>query len=108
VFRVRRTNQLKGETVTAPQDFQTVVDAFDAAWDNCQTFIKNNVRAGKDWGDQDGPQSTGRRFKILVELRQATHAVGLILRYDYPTGTPPTNPEGTWETNEIRWEVVDV
>lgn len=106
-FQVKRLNVLKNETDTAAQQYATKPDAFDAAWDNCGTFVKNNFRAAKSYGDLDGPSSTDKKLKILIEHRSG-ESIGVMLRYSFPTGTMPVNPEGTWDTNEIRWQVIEI
>ncbi len=103
-WRVDRFNKIRNETETAPESFNTGVEAFDKAWDNAGTFIKNAIRQ-TEFGNDESPPGPSHRFKVYVEYR-ATQQVGLELRYDYPTGTPPNNlPEGTWETNSIFWHI---
>ena len=108
-FKVVRWNEARGTTVDVPgADVANRRRAFDRAWDNCGTLIKNNIRQSHGArGDRDKPPASDMRFKIWIELRPG-QGRGLHLRYDYPTGTPPNNPEGTWETNEIRWRIVRV
>jgi len=103
VWKVDRHNQLKGETITAVPDYITGALAFDAAWDNCGDFVKNVIRTNNEFGDIDNPPS-GDSFKLYVRYEVAMGS-GTELRYSYPTGTPPTNPEGTWITNSIIWSV---
>jgi len=105
-FKVRRWNELRGTTQDSAQQFTTRAEAFDAAWDNAGTFIKNNVRQSRP-GDRDHPPSRDVRFKIWVELRPGRDR-GLHLRYDYPVSGQPGNPGGQFETNEIRWRIVQV
>jgi len=104
VWRVDRFNEIRNETDVAPQSFATGVEAFDAAWDNCGAFVKNSIR-GSEFGDDENPPSLSHRYKVYVEYRIG-QPVGMHLRYDYPTGTPPNNlPEGTWDTNNISWTI---
>lgn len=103
VWRVDRHNQSRNETQTAAQSFATAAEAFDLAWDNMGVFVKNSIRSS-DFGDDQNPRSADARYKIIVEYR-VIEQVGFTIRYDYPTGTPPNNPEGTWETNEISWRL---
>jgi len=103
-WRVDRRNEARQQTQTAPQSFNTARQAFDAAWDNMGAFIKASIRAGNR-GDIDNPGSESA-YKIRVETRMGgPRKVGFELRFDYPTGTPPNNPEGTWETNSIYWQI---
>lgn len=100
-WKVDRYNRVQNDTQTAAPDYATGVLAFDAAWDNCGTFIKNAIRQS-GWGDDSGPTGEEAKFKVYIETR-TVQQVGVHLRYDYPTGTPPNNPEGTHETNDISW-----
>lgn len=101
VWKVDRHNELKNETIVGAANYTTGVLAFDAAWDNCGDFTKNIIRSTNEFGDIENPAS-GDAFKLYVRYETAQGA-GIELRYSYPTGTPPTNPEGTWLTNSITW-----
>ena len=99
-FIVRRTNNATQDVQDSPQQFTTRRDAFDAAWDNCGTFIKQVIRASHA-GDVNFPPSSGARYKVWVETRQG-NSQGVHLRYDYHT--PPVG----FDTNDITWILVEV
>ena len=101
-YRIRRTNQKTGGDVTAPQQFATAGDAFDAAWDNMGQFLKNQHR-GNSPGDVDGPPSAGSKYKIYIETRP-NRGIGFHLRYDYPTG----DPADPMNTNNITWRLIQI
>jgi hypothetical protein len=101
-FRVRRHNEKRSQTQTAPTIYQTRADAFDAAWENMGQFIKDGIRAGHA-GDADSFPSNDWRFKIWVETR-LPDAFGFRLVYDWPT-TDPADPA---DTNVISWRVISV
>ena len=109
-WRVDRFNEVRNETQTAAQVFATGVEAFDAALDNLGTFIKDVIR-NPGFGDDttppgnDAAEGRGHRVKVWVEYRTDKPHLGVEMRYDYPTGTPPNNPEGTWATNSIHWRI---
>lgn len=105
-WRVRRHNQLTGGNSTAPTNYPNAAAAFDAALDNVGAFIKARIASGLP-GNEDGPPADNHRFKIYVDYR-AGRGLQFELRYDYPTGTLPDNPEGTWETNSLYWRIVEV
>lgn len=102
-WKVDRYNRVQTDLQVAAPNYTTASEAFDAAWDNCGTFVKNAVKQ-TGWGDSNGPTGEETKFKVYVERRTGQN-VGVNLRYDYPTGTPPNNPEGTWETNDISWTI---
>jgi hypothetical protein len=102
-WKVDRFNYIQNDLQTAAPNYATGVEAFDAAWDNCGIFIKNAVRQN-GWGDSNSPTGEETLFKVIINNRTGD-PIGLNLRYDYPTGTPPLNPEGTWETNDISWTI---
>ncbi len=102
-WKVDRHNELRNETVTAAPNYATGVEAFDAAWDNCGTFVKNVIRS-TEFGNDENPPAPDNTFKVYVRYRTGKQ-VGMTLRYDYPTGTPPNNPEGDHNTNEISWTI---
>lgn len=106
VWRVRRTNVNTGAQEIAPASFVSGEEAFDAAWDNAGTFIKAAIRDNTQFGDVNNLRSDSR-YKVWVE-RRPSRGLFIELRWDYPTGTPPNNPEGTWDTNSIIWEAVDI
>ena len=103
VWKVDRYNRVENDTQISAGDWPTGVEAFDEAWDNVGVFVKNAIRQS-GWGDSSGPTGDETKYKVYVETRTG-QPVGLYLRYDYPTGTPPNNPEGTWETNDISWTI---
>lgn len=103
VWKVDKHNELTGITTTAVPNYATGALAFDAAWDNCGSFVKDVYRSTSKFGDIETPPS-GDTFKLYVNY-QTLQSAGVELRYSYPTGTPPTNPEGTWVTNSLIWVV---
>jgi hypothetical protein len=107
VWKVRRTNQATGSDQVAAPDYATGSEAWDAAYDNMGVFIKDIIRRS-DFGDTENPPSNNAAFKIKVDYRTTTINFGFELRYDYPTGTPPNNPEGSWDTNSIRWTIEEI
>ena len=102
-WRGDRYNQLQNDTQTAAGSWATGAEAFDAAWDNCGTFIKNAIR-GTEFGDNGTPPSPESHFKVYVDTRTG-RPVGVRLRYSFPTGTPPNNPEGDHLANDISWTI---
>jgi len=102
-WRVDRFNRLQNVTETAAGSWATGVEAFDAAWDNCGTFVKDTIRSN-EFGDDGVPPAPDNRFKVYVDYRTGAE-VGVHLRYSYPTGTPPNNPEGDHMTNDISWTI---
>ncbi len=102
-WRIDRFNRVQNTTQTAAATFATGVEAFDEAWNNVGTFVKNAIRQS-NWGDDSSPTGDETRFKVYVE-RRTGQPMGLHLRYSYPTGTFPNNPEGTHETNDISWTI---
>ncbi len=100
-FRVQRRNLLKGTAQDAPQEYVNRRRAFDAAYDNMGTFIKNSIRQGRAMGDIDNPPSQDFKYKIYVELRPQ-EGMRLELRYDY------VQPDGEWQTNSIVWAIIEV
>lgn len=101
-WKVDRYNQITDTLQTAPANFATGAEAFDAAWDNCGQWVKNTIRQNQ-WGDNENPPAPGT-FKIYVKYA-AGQTAGVIARFSYPTGTPPDNLDGDFETNEISWTV---
>jgi hypothetical protein len=106
-WKVDRYNNKTNNLQTATPNYATGVEAFDAAWDNCGQWVKNTIRQNQ-WGDNENPPAPVHTFKIYVDYNTtdaATMGAAVIARFSYPTGTPPTNEGGDWETNEISWSV---
>ena len=96
-YVVTQSNELLGAS-TEVGSYGTADAAFDAAYDAAGVFIKATV-AGAYAGTDENPP-TDARHKVWIENRTG-ETRGVILRYDFNDG------EG-YETNEIKWLVIEV
>ena len=100
-FKVQRTNQKKNERVTSPATFATTDDAFDAACDNLNSFLKASNRSA-NLGNHDGPPAADWRYKVWVVTKKDQRNYGLEIVYDFPTNDPADESH----TNRIMWRIV--
>jgi len=96
-WKIEQSNEMLG-TSSDSGSYATADDGFDAAWNAAGVLIKASV-AGAYAGTDENPP-TNARHKVWIENRTG-ETRGVILRYDFNDG------EG-YETNEIKWLVIEV